>query len=348
LRKIFSTTTTVLLVCLYILVIPGQTIAAPVTLSYSGDHDARGPHHHIIQEWIKEVEKRTNGKVKFDYFFSGTKVSGPQTYNAVVGDYVDIGYTDLAYTRGLFPMMEVVNLPLGFMDAKINTAIINEVYDKFKPAEFDKIKMLYIMAPGQHYLHMKDTPVRTIEDLKGKRIHYNGLSDQLLEKLEAIPVSLPMPAISDALYQDRIDGGLWDFSASNRGGVEGTKYDIICDTTAHTAMLYIMMNRDKWDALDDDVKRVFNEIDPMWAAKHADFMNKAAISGQAYAKKNGSTTIEITPEEAARWAEAAEPIINNYITNMKSRNLPGKEVVEFIQKRLQDAKNGTFKSPYMN
>jgi TRAP-type C4-dicarboxylate transport system substrate-binding protein len=348
LKNLFSTATTALLILLYILIIPNQAIAATTVLSYSGEHDDRGPHHKIIQEWIKEVEKRTHGKIKFDYFFSGTKVSGPQTYNAVVADYIDIGYTDLAYTRGLFPLMEVVNLPLGFMDAKTNTAIINEVFDKFKPAEFDKVKVIYLMAPGQHYLHMKNTPVRTLDDLKGKKIHYNGLSDQLLERLGAIPVSLPMPAISDALYHDRIDGGFWDFSASNKGGVEGANYDIICDSIAHTAMLYVIMNRDKWESLDKDVQNVFNQVNPLWAAKHGTHMNESAISGQAYAQKLGNTTIEITPEESAKWAKAAEPVINDYIVKMKSLGLPGEEVIKFIRKRLQDAKNGTFESPYMN
>jgi TRAP-type C4-dicarboxylate transport system substrate-binding protein len=329
-------------------VIPGQTIAAPVTLSYSGDTDSTSPQHKVIQEWIKKIETRTNGKVKFDYFFSGTKVSAPQTYSAVSNGYIDIGYTNLAYTRGIFPLMEVVNLPLGFMDAKTNTAIINEVYDKFKPVEFDKVKILYIMAPGQHYLHMKNTPVRSIEDLKDTKILSSGLSDQLLERLGAIPVSLPMQEVSDALYHDRIDGGLWDFAANNKGGIEGTTYDIICNSIAHSAMVYTAMNRATWDSLDSDVQQVFNQVNQEWAAKNGENMYQAALSGQSYAKMIGSTTIELTPEEDARWAEAAEPIIHNYITNMESRNLPGKEVIEFIRQRLQDAKNGTFNSPYMN
>lgn len=345
-RIVFSA---VLLVCLCCLLIPGiTTTAAAVELRFSGHHPPQDVQSKLLEAWMKEVTTRSNGKVTFKYYPAESRVSGPQTVNAITHDYVDIGFSVLDYTRGLFPLMEVINLPLGYMDGTINTAIINEVYDKFKPTEFDKFKVIYFMAPGPHYLHTKDLPVQSKADIQGKKIHYNGLSNQLYEELGAIPVSLPMAKLNDALYQDKVQGGVWDFSAGvNFKFAEVVNYDIICNETAHTAMLYVIMNKDKWDSLDPSVKKIINDIKPIWAAKHGKVWAEAEATGLALSKKLNSNIIELPPAAVKEWQAAAQVVINNYINSMESQGLPGKEVVQFVQKRLKDARDGKFKSPYL-
>ncbi|MBP1733701.1 MAG: TRAP-type C4-dicarboxylate transport system, periplasmic component, partial [Deltaproteobacteria bacterium] len=45
----------------------------------------------LSDQWCKELEKRTNGRVKVAYFPAGTLVSANQTYDGVVKGIVDIG-----------------------------------------------------------------------------------------------------------------------------------------------------------------------------------------------------------------------------------------------------------------
>jgi TRAP-type C4-dicarboxylate transport system substrate-binding protein len=344
------TVSAVLLICLCCLLAPGfTTTAAAVELRFTSHHPAADVQSKLLAAWMKEVTTRSHGEVTFKFYPGESRVSGPQTVNAIAGDYVDIGFSVLDYTRGLFPMMEVINLPLGYMDGKINTAIINEVYDRFQPAEFDKFKVIYFMAPGPHYLHTKDLPVHSKADLKGQKVHYNGLSDQLYEELGAIPVSLPMAKLNDAIYQNKVKGGVWDFSAGiNFKFAEVVNYDIICNETAHTAMLYVLMNKDKWNSLPTDVKKIIDDIKPTWVAKHGTTWAQAEANGLALSKKNNSNIIELGPEAVKEWQAAAQVVIDTYITNMASEGLPGKDVVDFVTKRLNDARNGNFKSQYMD
>jgi TRAP-type C4-dicarboxylate transport system substrate-binding protein len=327
---------------------PNSSTAAPIELSFSSHHPAEDVQSKLLAAWMKEVTQRSNGKVSFKFYPGESRVSGPQTVNAISAGYIDIGFSVLDYTRGLFPLMEVINLPLGYMDGKINTAIINEVYDKFKPAEFDNLKVIYFMAPGPHYLHTKDLPVQSKADLKGKKIHYNGLSNQLYEELGATPVSLPMAKLNEALYTGKVNGGVWDFSAGiNFKFAEVVNYDIICDETAHTAMLYVLMNKDKWNSLPDDVKKIIEDIKPTWVAKHGETWAQAEANGIALSKKLGSNIINLPPAAVKEWQAAAQVVIDKYINDMTSEGLPGKEVVDFVKKRLNDAKNGQFKSRYL-
>ena len=61
-----------------------------------------------LQEWCKEVEKRTNGRVTVTFHPGATLVAMPQTYEAVANGIVDIGFAAFGYTPGRFPMMELL------------------------------------------------------------------------------------------------------------------------------------------------------------------------------------------------------------------------------------------------
>jgi TRAP-type C4-dicarboxylate transport system substrate-binding protein len=63
-------------------------------------------------------------------------------------------------------LTEVIDLPLGYKSAHAATRLVNEYYKKFKPKEFDEVKVLYFFAHGPGILHTKK-PVYKLEDLKG-------------------------------------------------------------------------------------------------------------------------------------------------------------------------------------
>ena len=61
----------------------------------------------------------------------------------------------LAYTRGKFPLTEVIDLPLGYRSAVAATRLINRYYEKFKPEEFKEVKVMYFHAHGPGLLNTK-------------------------------------------------------------------------------------------------------------------------------------------------------------------------------------------------
>ncbi len=90
---------------------PGQC-ANTVELSYSIFFPATHGNTILATEWAKEVEKRTNGAVKINMFPGGTLPPPDQCYDGVVKGISDIGMSVVSYTRGRFPLTEVIDLPL--------------------------------------------------------------------------------------------------------------------------------------------------------------------------------------------------------------------------------------------
>ncbi len=196
-------------------------------------------------EWAKEVEKRTNGKVKITLFPGGTLTPASTCYDGVVKGISDIGMSVLGYTKGKFPLTEVIDLPLGYTNGMAATRLINQYYQKFKPKEFEEVKVLYLHAHGPGILHTKKA-VSKLEDLKGLRIRCTGTAAKVVSALGGTPVSLPMGETYDALNRGMVDGSMAPMES-----LEGWKWgEVVKSTTesygsAYSTGFFVVMNKEK-------------------------------------------------------------------------------------------------------
>jgi len=83
-----------------------------IELSYSNFFPPTHFHSILADEWAKEIEKRTDGRVKINYFPGGSLTPAPKVYDGVVEGISDIGMSVLAYSMGRFPASELVDLYL--------------------------------------------------------------------------------------------------------------------------------------------------------------------------------------------------------------------------------------------
>ncbi|MBI5582553.1 MAG: C4-dicarboxylate ABC transporter substrate-binding protein, partial [Deltaproteobacteria bacterium] len=79
-----------------------------------------------LQEWGKDLEKRSGGRVKVNYYSAGTLVPAAQSYDATVKGIVDVSNCVLGYTMGRFPFSQVLDLPMGWPVGPGPTKIANE------------------------------------------------------------------------------------------------------------------------------------------------------------------------------------------------------------------------------
>lgn len=308
--------------------VPAQAQKA-ITLNYSNFFPAPHKNSILADQWCKEVEKRTNGKVKITYFPGGTLTPAAQTYDNVVKGIADIGMSVFAYTRGKFPLIEVFDLPLGYKNGTVATKMVNEFYKKFKPKELDEVKVLFLHAHGPGILHTKK-PVAKMEDLKGMKIRATGLAAKVVSSLGGAPVGTTMGETYDALRTGVADGAMAPIEA-----LQGWKWgEVVGATTqnfgsAYTASMFVVMNKKKWDSLPPDVQKVMDQVSQEWIEKQGRVWDEIDKEGLEFSKKKGNKIIALSKEEDARWAAAVKPLLDEYVKNMKAKNLPGDEALKF-------------------
>ncbi len=309
--------------------------AKPIELTYSNFFPA--PHKNAVLsvEWGKEIEKRTNGRVKVTVFPGGTLTPAAQCYDGVVKGLSDVGLSVLGYTRGRFPLTEVIDLPLGYKNGLEATQLINIYFKKFTPKELSDVKVMYLHAHGPGILHTKK-PVATLEDAKGVKIACHGLSAKIVAALGAVPVAMPMPERYDAIQKGVAEGGVFPMEA-----LKGWKLgEVVNNSTlnygsAYTTGFFVVMNKEKWNSLPPDVQKIIEEINQEWIVKNGKAWDEIDEEGVAFGKSKGIKTIPLSKEEDAKWAAKVKPILDEYVKTMKDKGLPGEEALKFCQEELK-------------
>lgn len=327
---------------------PHPVSAKDVKLTYSGFFPPNHVQSKLAESWCKEVEKQTEGRVKIAYYPGQTLTKATQTYDGVLTGLSDIGFSILQYSRGRFPLMDFINLPMGYPNGPVNTAIINEVYEKFQPAELDNVKVLYLHAHGPGVIHTKKHPIHEMKDFNGLKFRSHGPTAEMLKNLGGTPSALPMPELYQALQKGVVQGGVWDFSASSDWKLaEVVDCDIVCSSISYSLGFFVVMNKDKWAMIDGADQQIIEKINSQWLPKHGRTWQEVDIQAIQYSLSLGNTIIGINPKEAAKWKKAVRPVIDTYIKETKDKGLPGKEVIKYVEKRIKDAEKGKFESKYL-
>ncbi|MEO7222062.1 MAG: TRAP transporter substrate-binding protein, partial [Devosia sp.] len=216
-----------------------------------------------IEPWTKRVEEASGGRLKFE-LYPAMQLGGapPDLYDQAKDGVVDLIWTVLGYTPGRFPKSEVFELP--FMVTKGETTSV--AFQKFVEAnsidEFAGVKLLCVHTHGPGLFHTKD-PVNKLEDLKGMKIRGGSrIVNDMLTRLGAEPVGMPVPQVPEALSTGVITGTTipWEVTPSlkiaelvkNHTGFSGT-HGLYTQTFGFT------MNLDKYNGLADDLKAIIDQ-----------------------------------------------------------------------------------------
>jgi TRAP-type transport system periplasmic protein len=314
---------------------PAYGQAKPIELTYSIFFPAPAPQTQVATEWAREIEKRTNGRIKITIFPGGTLTAADKCYDGVVKGISDLGMSCFAYTRGRFPLTEVADLPLGMKSGLVATKMINAYYKKFNPKELKDVKVMYLHGHGPGFLHTK-TAVEKLEDLKGIKIRCTGLAAKIVEKLGAVPVAMPMPDTYDALSRGVVDGSMAPQESLQtwRWG-EVVKFTTESWGSAYSTGFFVVMNKGKWNSLPKGVKLMIEQVNKEWIDRQGKNWDEIDKAGREATLAAGNKIITLSKEENMRWAEAVKPILDSYVSTMKEKGLPGDKALKFYRDELK-------------
>lgn len=309
---------------------PASVVAGPIKLTYANFPPAPTFPCVQMERWKTEVEKRTNGKVAVHTFPGGTLVDAKGMMDGVIAGSADIGCLCMAYQPGRFIVTNATALPVGFPNATVASLTLWDLYEKYKPQEFAKVKVLtmFTCAPANIYANV---PVRNLQELKGLQLRASGGVAQVIKALGGAPVGMPQSETPEALQKGIVKG-----AASSLETLMDFKYAELCRyVTIFNGPIYpfaVVMNMAKWNSLPDDVKKVFNDLRVEQAKWTGQYMDNHVNESIAWSKKNCNIEIfELPPAEMARWNEKMAPIIDKWVEKANAKGLPGKAIVEDIK-----------------
>ena len=307
----------------------------PIELSYSIFFPPTHIQTKTAEAWAREIEKQTDGAVKITMYPGGALTKAPQCYDGVVNGISDIGMSCYAYTRGRFPLLEGLDLPLGYPNGMTASIIATEMVMKYKPEEVSDVHVLYVHAHGPGIVASKQ-PVRSLEDMEGLKTRATGLSAKVVSSLGGTPVAMSQSETYEALQKGVVEATLCPIETL-KGWNQGEVINYVTDSSAvgYTTAMFVVMNKDKWNSLPSNVQEVFTEVSSEWVEEHGEAWDQADKEGLEFVKSLDREIIPLPPEEEARWKEAVQPVIDEYISQAAEENLPGEELVNDIRSRIE-------------
>ena len=294
----------------------------------------------VILPWPKELEKATNGRLKVTVYPAEGLCKGAESYDAAVSGRAHIAYALQQFTRGRFPLSEVMELPFVVPNATTGSKIFWGLYEKFPEirAEYRDVHMLWLNTTASTHFWSKK-PVHNVADVKGMKIGCGGgVGLVVVKALGAVPVTLSAQDAYLSLERGITDASINTWSSNHSHKIEEvTKYATTIGMYGY--VMFTVMNLNVWNSLPPDIQKVLDEYSGARYAKLAGTSYDAEedISLQAVIKA-GMVHYELTPAELKGFRDCVLPVWDEWVADMKAKGLPGRKILDEAVRLLGEYK----------
>jgi TRAP-type transport system periplasmic protein len=312
------------------LITPNQASSqATITLKYANFPPATTFPCVQMERWVKEVEKRTNGKVKVQTFPGGTLLPAKNIFDGVISGMADIGNFAMSYQPGRFPISEAIDLPIGFTSAKAASLALYDLIEKYNAKEFEKTKLLTLFTcPPADFMTSK--PVKSLKDLKGMEVRVSGTGADAVKRLGGIPVAMPQSETPEAIQRGVVKG-----IVSSMEILQDFNFAAYCpyatEANLFVVSFAVVMNKEKWDSMPADVKKVFDDLrreQALWTGTYVDDHVKDALAWSK--QKYNHQVFELPAADKAEVPKLLKPMIDEYVKRVSALGLPGEQVMKDV------------------
>jgi TRAP-type C4-dicarboxylate transport system substrate-binding protein len=305
-------------------------VTKPIELSYA---TFRPPADPQSEEWLtpmcQEIEKRTNGQVKFTIHWASALGASQDQYALVKDGVADMTDISGAWVPGKFILSDVGNLPFAAQDPANLVKAMYALYDKgYFDSQYDEVKFIaWTATPAYRFLFRNKMPMK-YEELKGLKARApGGLATDCEKAIGMVPVTV-LPADAYTAWQT----GLVDVWVHPAGAVVKYKFNELPTKALLDVGFFIMVNsgnifnQKKFDSLPADVQQTILDV----AQEYCYVYVQSGIDTDNDAiKVMKEANIEVynwPDSETEKLKSAAAGIWKTYIDDLEDKGLPGKEL----------------------
>ena len=289
------------------------------------------------------VEKASNGAIAVELFI-GTQLcsNGAECLQGVADGSIDIFVTTSGGAAGIFPYVQVFDLPYIMRDDRVAEAVLTEgpftqmLRDKALEDSGGAIRIMTVGNTGgwRNFANTQRT-IATPEDLAGLKIRtvVADLPQELVRTLDASPTPIPWPELFTSLQTGVVEGtknGITDIM--NMKFTDAGLTYLTLDGHAYMAAIWVM-NNDKFTSMPEEMRRVV--VDGFAELQQATFASPKRKSIEAYEafQEAGGEIYVPSPEEMQAFATAVEPVYDWFNQNVEG----GEEVVTSLREAVTRA-----------
>jgi TRAP-type C4-dicarboxylate transport system substrate-binding protein len=299
---------------------PAPTAAQEVTLRlHTFIPPVANPVKHFMMPWAEKVGKDSNGRIKVQVYPS-MQLGGKseQLLQQVRDGVADIVWTLPGFTPGVMPKLEIFELPFLHRTTHSTVMALQDYTEKYMKKDFEPYHVLLVNSHAGALFMTKD-PINKVEDFKGMKLRsYSRTNAWILEALGSTPLQVALPELAPMLSKGTVTGSILPYEIAPSVKMQDlTDYFTTLappQPRLSTAIFTFLMNKQKYESLPADLKKV---IDDNSGAKLAPFAievwDRIELDGEKVMRsKPKNKFVSLSAEETARFKQTVRPVFDRF------------------------------------
>jgi len=328
-----------------LLALQAQAADVTIRLAHLNPEDPFASHSGAMAAVFKSlVESNSNGAIEVQLFPNGQLGKDNEVIDQVRAGLVESTISSSGGMAQHYPLVGVFDIPFAFPNIGVASRVITKdsAFGQKFVADLEGktgLKVLGLIDSGGFFeFTNSERPIASVEDMEGLRIRTMTLPthEAIISSLGGQPTALPWAEVYTALQTGVADGQMNPVPI-----IAFAKFDEVQEylsITNHLITPYIWtMNADFYEGLSDENKTLIN-----WASEVATEAGRS-MSRVIEASDKGLPALEgkmevnvVTPEEQAKFAEAAQPAVRALIE--KQYGAEGVEMLDSLLGSIDEAK----------
>jgi TRAP-type C4-dicarboxylate transport system substrate-binding protein len=286
--------------------------------------------------FVPEVTKRLAAsgkdfKIEWTEAYSQTLARFPEVFETVEEGIAQVGVILRNFEESKLPLEAYASaIPFGLTEMRPMIAADARVRAKVPEMNetFRKNGQVYLAGAISENMHIFTTfPVKTVDDMKGRKIGASGALANYLRGTGAV-------AVTASMQQSYIDikNGVYDGYVIGFGLAMPYK---TYEAAPHVARTYfgvtptpcLTVNAETWKKLPDYVQKIMLEVAQEWAVENVKLDEKRVAQATEAMKAKGVHITDLSDAERARWAKMMPNIAKEWAQDLDGKGLPGSKVL---------------------
>jgi TRAP-type C4-dicarboxylate transport system substrate-binding protein len=296
-----------------------------------------------LAPFMKEVEARTKGRVKFTHFTSGQLGKQNDMLEILKSGVADMAYIGPSYFAGKMPLSGVFELPQAYPSSAVGSEAywqmsVNGILAREEWGKHNVYPVL-AMAYAPYEIFNSKKLGRVPADFRGMKLRTaGGTQDLTARAFGAVSIFKTPQELYEAAQRGVVDGALFPVEAiASYKLQEVFKYATRGADVTGFVMAYAV-NGKTWRSLPEDIKKIFLEVGLAQTRNFGRAADRKSTELYAQYQKAGMQVAVLTPQEQAAWAQATASVEKQWVDGLEKRGLPGRHVLEEYKKYMASLK----------
>lgn len=283
-----------------------------------------------LVHWAKEIEKQTQGRVRFEIFYASSLGKVTDFAKMIGGGLAAGGAIIAVYTQWQIPLFAGTMNPFLTTGIDVQARAIAKLYNEWAPMrdEWTKvnIKPLWFFTGDPYRLILKQK-ISSFDELKGKKIWGGGGYADIMKRFGITPVFFPPAQVYEAMQKGTLDGLFFPYGPSSFfkfheiGKFYVDMTFLGCQTPAGHSI-----NIDVWNKISPVDQKTIEKISAGMHKFFLDYTKKDEERLRKFFQSQGVTFISLSPAEQAKIRDrCAEEVLGEWISKAERQGVPGRE-----------------------